>query len=536
MHGAAPQGCQSSWLLGPSPRDPERRACSCSQGDHTNRVGSLWARRGARKGVAGRPLTWAEHCLAGITRGAHDVPIVARLRSECVSGWVFDPEIGPPGARIAALAVQDRPLNRPEACPCAGEAEWRGWESNPRHHDFQSCALPTELPRRSRAGWKASGESLGWGRDLAASSDRGRRRFGGRGGSGLRRVGDGSASAGVSRDRQDWRRRVDGGGRLLRGRGRPAPAESRGTRRSALDWARSVAGARGAAMGAADVPAVAAGAAGADRTGAGAVIAGAREGWAYVWPRDAGAVALAFAAAGYRVEARRVARFLLRLDLDAAARFHPDGTPVEGREAQGDAQGWVEVAAHAARVNEIDYPYGGRSHSPQALGPIAPTTRRKTAATTSATRSRRVSAPLASETSSPASGNCGATRRTPTLESTRPPLGRCGRSLTPPYSPPCGVPFAGWWMPRSGRFGIVPSENWPEEDPWTAPTAWTAWAFAALGDRTTALELMSDLRRAATPLGLLPERVDAQSGEPRSTTPLAWSHAFAILALRELWP
>lgn len=24
---------------------------------------------------------------------------------------------------------------------------WRGWESNPRHHDFQSCALPTELPR-----------------------------------------------------------------------------------------------------------------------------------------------------------------------------------------------------------------------------------------------------------------------------------------------------------------------------------------------------------------------------------------------------
>jgi hypothetical protein len=26
--------------------------------------------------------------------------------------------------------------------------EWRGPESNWRHHDFQSCALPTELPRR----------------------------------------------------------------------------------------------------------------------------------------------------------------------------------------------------------------------------------------------------------------------------------------------------------------------------------------------------------------------------------------------------
>ncbi|HWA53796.1 MAG TPA: glycoside hydrolase family 15 protein, partial [Solirubrobacterales bacterium] len=43
----------------------------------------------------------------------------------------------------------------------------------------------------------------------------------------------------------------------------------------------------------------------------GAVIAGAREGWAYVWPRDAGTAAIAFAAAGYRSEARRVARFLL---------------------------------------------------------------------------------------------------------------------------------------------------------------------------------------------------------------------------------
>jgi GH15 family glucan-1,4-alpha-glucosidase len=58
----------------------------------------------------------------------------------------------------------------------------------------------------------------------------------------------------------------------------------------------------------------------------------------------------------------------------------------------------------------------------------------------------------------------------------------------------------------------------------------------AIEDRRAALRLMGDLRRAATPLGLLPERVDAETGEPRSTTPLAWSHAFAILALRELWP
>ncbi len=55
-------------------------------------------------------------------------------------------------------------------------------------------------------------------------------------------------------------------------------------------------------------------------------------------------------------------------------------------------------------------------------------------------------------------------------------------------------------------------------------------------DRHAALRLLADLRRAATPAGSLPERVDARTGIPRSTTPLAWSHAFAILALRELWP
>ncbi len=80
----------------------------------------------------------------------------------------------------------------------------------------------------------------------------------------------------------------------------------------------------------------------------GAVAAGARDGWAYVWPRDAATAALAYAAAGYRPEARRVARFLLDLDLRAAARFHGDGTPVPGRAAQGDAFGWAIVAAKAA--------------------------------------------------------------------------------------------------------------------------------------------------------------------------------------------
>jgi GH15 family glucan-1,4-alpha-glucosidase len=50
------------------------------------------------------------------------------------------------------------------------------------------------------------------------------------------------------------------------------------------------------------------------------------------------------------------------------------------------------------------------------------------------------------------------------------------------------------------------------------------------------LELLTDLRRAATPAGSLPERVGVHTGIPTSTTPLLWSSAFTVLALRELWP
>lgn len=95
----------------------------------------------------------------------------------------------------------------------------------------------------------------------------------------------------------------------------------------------------------------------------GAVVAGLRDGWEYVWPRDAGAVAIALASAGYRSEARRIARFLLSLDLEAAARFHRDGSPVPGRAAQGDAAGWIAATARAAGLHaEVpQQPWRGRA-------------------------------------------------------------------------------------------------------------------------------------------------------------------------------
>jgi hypothetical protein len=84
-------------------------------------------------------------------------------------------------------------------------------------------------------------------------------------------------------------------------------------------------------------------------SGTGAALAGAREGWAYVWPRDAGAVAIALRRRGTDVK-RGASCASCVGSMGAAARFHPNGTPVDGRAAQGDAAGWVDAAAAAAKL------------------------------------------------------------------------------------------------------------------------------------------------------------------------------------------
>jgi Glycosyl hydrolases family 15 len=286
----------------------------------------------------------------------------------------------------------------------------------------------------------------------------------------------------------------------------------------------------------------------------GAVAAGARDGWAYVWPRDAGAVALAFAAAGYRAEARRIAHFLLGLDLGAAARFHGDGAPVRGREAQGDAAGWTAVAARAAGLppppqappwrNRPDYQEGdpgtylanaiAAAAQPPADGPISRPMGDLSAHRPGFFGRFAASGGLVRGAGDPHSG-----------------LDSAAAWAVRPFPRPELLPAVRETLLRLAKertgFGIVPSEDWPGVDPWTAPTAWTAWSLAALSgrdrheeeiarhDRRAALGLLAALRRAATPAGALPERVDARTGVPRSTTPLAWSHAFVILALRQLW-
>jgi glucoamylase len=266
----------------------------------------------------------------------------------------------------------------------------------------------------------------------------------------------------------------------------------------------------------------------------GALIAGERDGWDYVWPRDAAAGALALQAAGLHAEARRVVSFLRGLDLEDAARFHPDGSRVPGRTAAGDGQGWVAAAERTVDADRLRK--GVRTSPPGGTTPDSSFEWRDRQdygenvtgdllgnAIASHVRAAEIrgrfltprglvrdagtgdldSAAAWAVTAFPSPGLRGAARTT-LLALTR----------------------------ESTRYGIPPIEGWTPGEVWTAPTAWSAWALAELGERGPADRLLEELRRAETPVGTLPERVDAITGAPTSTTPLAWSHAFAILALR----
>jgi hypothetical protein len=262
----------------------------------------------------------------------------------------------------------------------------------------------------------------------------------------------------------------------------------------------------------------------------GAVAAGARDGWAYVWPRDAGAAALALVASGYKTEARRAARFLLGLDLDSAARFRGDGSPVDDERAlPGDAAGWTRMAAEVAGVRAgLPEPgsWAGRGDYGEREGDSGYYLANAIADRVPAPRIDRLFGT-----------DRGLVRRANDAGSG---LDSAAAWAVRPFAQPALFDEARRTLDALkdplDRFGIVPAEDWPYEEAWTAPAAWSAWSRATLDERAESLRLIRMLRRAAAPAGTLPERADPDDGLPRSTTPLVWSHAFAVLALAELYP
>jgi hypothetical protein len=261
----------------------------------------------------------------------------------------------------------------------------------------------------------------------------------------------------------------------------------------------------------------------------GAVAAGARDRWAYVWPRDAGTAAMALESAGYARDARRIVGFLSGLDLDSGARFRADASPVaDGRALSGDSAGWVAAAERSVGAPELRTAPGAwhdRGDYGERADDRGDYLGNAIAGGASAAEIRRLFG-------SPA----GLERRAGVPESG---IDSAAAWAVRPFPRPALFPLLRRSLAAvvagAGRFGLRPSQDWPRDQAWTAPAAWSAWSLAALGERAPALRLLAILRRDSTPLGTLPERVDPRSGVPRSTTPLGWTHSFLILALRELY-
>jgi hypothetical protein len=251
----------------------------------------------------------------------------------------------------------------------------------------------------------------------------------------------------------------------------------------------------------------------------GAQIAGDRERWDYVWPRDAAAGAIALEAAGLQAEAERVVEFLESRPLDAAAKFESDGEPAPGRPPAGDARGWVAAAQNAVGrpAHETGDWRGAQDYGENVTGDLLGNAIASGAPAAEIRDSFLAPRGLVRDSGSDRLDSSAAWAVAPFA---RPGLrGPARRTL---------VALAAAATPH----GIEPMEDWSPGQAWTAPTAWSAWALAELGETKAADTLLAGLRRSVTPEGALPERVSAADGTPTSTTPLAWSHAFAILALR----
>ena len=82
------------------------------------------------------------------------------------------------------------------------------------------------------------------------------------------------------------------------------------------------------------------------------------------------------------------------------------------------------------------------------------------------------------------------------------------------------------WVPEIGGVARYEGDKYyGHENPWVVCTLWLAEARLRLGNPDRCRELIEWVATHATPTRLLPEQLDRVTGEPKSATPLTWSHS-----------
>ncbi|WP_211245909.1 glycoside hydrolase family 15 protein [Actinomadura oligospora] len=307
--------------------------------------------------------------------------------------------------------------------------------------------------------------------------------------------------------------------------------------------------------------------------------------WRYSWPRDSAFAAAAFTVTGHPAEARRILRFLARVQTTKgmwAARYNPDGSAVaDGRHAQLDSLGWVLWAAWFFHTENPE--------AAEDLPELWTMVRRAADELTASLRSDGLPPPSSDYWERPASSEQdprhatlgvvgpvlaglraasvlardlghadraelyrgaahrvegGITARFAPLGYPRSPIrgGRMDTSVTflsPPFGPADqGVTDA--VRSAAGKLalpngGVLPGERWSgnAKVAWTPEMALFTLSAAAAGRPEEAMARLDWLSAHRTTLGALPEKVD-EYGRPAAVAPLGWTSSLVVLSLSAL--
>lgn len=305
--------------------------------------------------------------------------------------------------------------------------------------------------------------------------------------------------------------------------------------------------------------------------------------WRYCWPRDSAFAAAAFAVTGHPSEARRVLRFLARVQHENglwAARYNADGTAVtDGRPPQLDSLGWVLWSSWLFRAEQpeeelpelwpmvrraADHLAGslgrdglpppssdymergsGREQDPNrpTLGVVGPVLAGLRSAAAVADGYGKDGQAARWRSAAHRLSDAVARHFTPHGYPRSPVAGGLMDTsvtfLSPPFAPADpGVSSAVENAAEKLRLpngGVLPGEKWPGHKlvAWTPEMALFTLSAATSGRTDEALGRLDWLSRHRTSLGVLPEKV-GERGQPAGVAPLGWTASMVVLSLAAL--
>ena len=312
----------------------------------------------------------------------------------------------------------------------------------------------------------------------------------------------------------------------------------------------------------------------------GASLAGASDGWRYVWPRDASFTAAALARTGHDEDAYEVLAYLQAMQDEQStggvleARYLPDGSGnvPDSRGLQLDGNGWAlwgvaqwyaatppgprreadldalrplvarSVAAVRANIDPVSgmpgvFPdYWEVGEGQPTLGTLAPLL-----------LGVRAVVPVLEALGEPGVDDLLTLLQHASDEGFAPQYARRlgGRQqdtavafLMPPFAPLDPVVASAWSRAATSMIrpagGLAPGAGWKQDGiSWTPETAVFALTAAASGDVVQATERLDWLAAHRTVRGALPEKV-LWDGSPAAVAPLAWTDSLVLLTLDEL--